>query len=153
MKDILKANGVDIFNYAQVEKIIIEGGRSKGVIVNGHRLEANVVLSNAGLRNTTDRLIGLEHFESKFVEEIKSVRLSTSSCQVYMGIKEGETLEDIGELFFTSKYPSYDADALCSFRPSSRTFSFYYPKTRPEKKSLCGGVINQCALFRLGKFE
>lgn len=132
MKLILKEHGVDIFNYAQVEKIIIENGRTKGVMVNGVRLEAPVVLSNAGLRNTTDHLIGLENFKPDFVDEIKSVRLSTSSCQVYMGIKKGEVLEDIGELFFTSKYPTYDSDALCSFHPSSRTFSFYYPKTRPD---------------------
>ncbi len=131
MKKILMENGVDLFNHAQVERILVKNGRVCGVRVNGHNLEAPIVLSNAGVKNTTDQLIGHEHFRSNFIEQIHSMKLSTSSCQVYMGLRSGESIEDIGELFFTSKHPEYDSNALCSFHPSSRTFSFYYPKTRP----------------------
>ena len=133
MKAILRQNGVELFNHALVEKIIVEGGRTGGVMVNGRRISAPVVLSNAGLRNTTDRLIGFEHFDAEFEDEVRSVRLSTSSCQVYIGIRAGESIEDIGELFFTSSHPTFDSDALVSFHPNSRTYSCYYPRTRPGK--------------------
>ncbi|NCN42404.1 NAD(P)/FAD-dependent oxidoreductase [bacterium] len=134
MKAILKENGAEVFNRSSVEKIIIENGETKGVIVNGKKVMAKAVLSNAGLKNTTNLLIGREHFDQEFNDKIDKVRLSSSSCQVYMGIKKGEVLEDIGELFFTSKYPEFDSEALTALRPTSRTFSFYYPKIRPEKE-------------------
>jgi all-trans-retinol 13,14-reductase len=127
----LKSNNVEIYNNALVEKVIIEKGRAKGVMVNGMQVRANAVLSNAGLRNTTDKLIGANHLSNDFLEEIRSVRLSSSSCQVYMGIKKGNSIPNIGELFFTSVYPEFDSDALVALRPTSRTFSFYYPKIRP----------------------
>lgn len=135
MKVILKESGADLFNNALVEKIIVREGKATGVVVNGRLIRAKSVLSNAGLKNTTDRLIGREHFDQEFSDKIDKVRLSSSSCQVYMGIKQGEVLEDIGELFFTSHYPEFDSDALTAFRPTSRTFSFYYPKIRPTKEA------------------
>ena len=135
MKTILKSNGAEVFNRASVEKIVIEDGEAKGVVVNGRTIKAKAVMSNAGLKNTTDKLIGREHFDKEFNDKIDKVRLSSSSCQVYMGIKKGEVLEDIGELFFTSQYPEFDSEALTALRPTSRTFSFYYPKIRPTKEA------------------
>lgn len=135
MKIILKQSGAELFNRANVEKIVIEGGEAKGVVVNGRTIRAKAVLSNAGLKNTTDLLIGREHFDQEFADKIEKVRLSSSSCQVYMGIKKGEVLEDIGELFFTSQCPEFDSEALTALRPTSRTFSFYYPKIRPTKEA------------------
>jgi len=148
MKSILKENGADLFNRAMVEKIIVENGQATGVIVNGRRINAKAVLSNAGLKNTTDRLIGREYFDAQFSAKIDKVRLSSSSCQVYMGIKKGEVLEDIGELFFTSQYPVFDSDALTALRPTSRTFSFYYPKIRPTKEERYAVVSSTNANFK-----
>ena len=34
-------------------------------------------------------------------------------------------------LLFTSTRPTFDSAALCDMQGESRTFSFYYPKTRP----------------------
>ena len=48
-----------------------------------------------------------------------------------MGIKEGESLPFVGDLYFTSIAEKFDSKALCSKDITSRTFSFYYPKTRP----------------------
>jgi phytoene dehydrogenase-like protein len=50
---------------------------------------------------------------------------------VYIGIKKGEKIENVGDLFFTSTKESFDTQALLSKQISSRTFSFYYPYTRP----------------------
>jgi hypothetical protein len=57
--------------------------------------------------------------------------MSNSSCQVYLGIREGEGIPDVGDLLFTSDNPSFDSEELCAMDTTSRTFSIYYPKTRP----------------------
>lgn len=147
MKKILQENGAEIYNKAQVEQILIENGQTRGVLVNGRRIEAKCVLSNAGLKNTTNVLIGQEHFPADFRKKIDDVRLSSSSCQVYMGLRKGESIPDIGELFFTSKYPEFDSDALTALRPSSRTFSFYYPKIRPDKEPMYAIVSSTNARY------
>jgi len=49
-----------------------------------------------------------------------------------MGVRDGESIPDIGDLLFTSTAPEFDADLLLSRDVTSRTFSVYYPKTRPD---------------------
>jgi hypothetical protein len=90
------------------------------------------VLSNANVRNTIEYLVGEDKFSDDFVAEAKAVRNNTSSCQVYMGIKKGETIPNIGDLVFTSKAPEYSIGELTSIKTSSHTFSVYYPETRPH---------------------
>src|SRR6185436_3413763 len=62
MKEELRRNQVDIRNYAQVERILIENGRATGVVVNGRRVRAKAIVSNANLRTTIRDLCGEEHF-------------------------------------------------------------------------------------------
>ena len=59
------------------------------------------------------------------------MRINSSSCQVYLGIRKGETLPRVGDLIFTSAAPRFSTDELTDFHTSSRTFSLYYPETRP----------------------
>ena len=52
-----------------------------------------------------------------------------------MALKEGEEIDESGgDLFFTSTAKEFRTDLLLSRDITSRTFSFYYPRTRPEKK-------------------
>ena len=60
------------------------------------------------------------------------MRVNNSSCQVYFGIRRGETIPDIGDLLFTSTAPEFSSDEMRRMDTHSRTFSVYYPKTRPE---------------------
>ncbi len=132
MKQELERNGVDVRKQAQVERVIVEAGRARGVIANGRRIESAVVLSNANLKTTIEQMVGSEHFSKPFYDAAQAVRLNNSSCQVYMGIKEGESLDYIGDLLFTSVDPEFDSDRLCAKDITSRTFSMYYPDTRPD---------------------
>jgi len=95
-------------------------------------VRCKAVLSNANVRNTIEYLVGEDKFAEEFVAEAKAVRNNTSSCQVYMGIKKGETIPNIGDLVFTSRAPEYSIDELTSINTSSHTFSVYYPETRPH---------------------
>ena len=131
MKKELEHNGVDLRKQAQVERIVVEGGRTRGVIVNGTRIDAGVVLSNANLKTTIEKLVGYENVSKEFAEEADAVRLNNSSCQVYMGIREGEKVDYVGDLLFTSVKEEFDSTALCAQDVTSRTFSMYYPGTRP----------------------
>jgi len=103
----------------------------RGVVINGREIGTRAVISNGSLVRTVRELVGLEHFAQPFVDGFGTVRLSNSSCQVYIGIKPGEKIEHIGDLLFTSTYPVFDAGALCSDKITSRTYSVYYPSLRP----------------------
>lgn len=131
MKACLEDNGVELRNHATVEKIEVEGRRATGVIVNGRRIRAKAVVSNSNLLGTMRHLVGDAHWDPEFLDEATRVRLNTSSCQVYLGLRRGETIPFSGELLFTSTAPRFDSDALVALVPTSRTFSFYYPDIRP----------------------
>ena len=132
MKEELLKNGVDIKLRSKVEKVLIEEGVVKGVELDGEVISSNAVLSNSNLKSTIFNMAGEANFKPEFIEKAQEVRLNTSSCQVYMGIKKGESIPDIGDLVFYSEAPSFSTDELMSLDTQSRTFSIYYPKTRPH---------------------
>lgn len=135
MREELERNGVDIRIRSQVEKILIEkeDGKptAKGVVVNGREISCDVILSNANLKTTILKLVGEENLDADYVAEAQAVRLNNSSCQVYIGLKPGEGFDNVGDLLFHSEHTGFDIDAMLSKDVSSRTFSFYYPETRP----------------------
>lgn len=77
-------------------------------------------------------MVGDEHFTKEFVSKTDKVRLNTSSCQVYMGLKPGESIPFIGDLIFTSDDSDFKTDLILSPKVGSQTFSVYYPETRPH---------------------
>lgn len=133
MKDELLKNNVDIKMQAKVEKILTKNGIASGVVLEGKAVKAKTVLSNGNIKSTILHLVGEEKFRPEFIKKTKAVRLNTSSCQVYMGLKEGVRIPHIGDLIFTSTHPTYDPERLLDLKVSSRTFSIYYPEeTRPH---------------------
>ena len=132
MADELVNNGVTICKNSKVDRIVIEAGKVRGVLVGDRFIEADSVVSNSGILNTIYDLAGKEAFPAEFLEKVKTVRVNTSSCQVYIGIKKEETIADIGVLLFVSTAEKFSSDELLNMHTKSRTFSLYYPKTRPE---------------------
>lgn len=154
LRQELVKNGVHIATSAPAEKILVEGGRVTGVRVAkepltftspelgrpavlsplaGKTIRVKAVLSNGNLKGTIFGMVGREFFPHDFIEEAEAVRLNNSSTQVYMSLKDGETFdEDVcGDLLFTSTAPAFRTDLLLSRHITSRTYSFYYPRTRP----------------------
>jgi hypothetical protein len=76
-------------------------------------------------------LVGREHVPADYAAQVERVRLNNSSCQVYLGLAAGTSIPFVGDLLFSSTRARFDSPALCDFHGESRTFSFYYPKTRP----------------------
>ena len=135
MKKELVANGVDVRIRADVEKIHVDGRRVKAVTVNGRTIKTRSIVSNANLKSTIFNMIGREHFDPDFVDQAEAVRLNNSSTQVYMALNPGEMIdESCGDLLFSSTAPSFQTEMLLSRDVTSRTYSFYYPRTRPDRE-------------------
>ena len=132
----LRKNGVEVRKKVMVDRILVEerDGRkvAAGIVAsNGRVIRAKAILSNANLKNTIFRLAGETNFPADYVAAAQAVRINSSSCQVYLGIRKGETIPHIGDLVFTSENPHFTSEELTDFHTTSRTFSVYYPDTRP----------------------
>ncbi|MEX2175291.1 MAG: NAD(P)/FAD-dependent oxidoreductase [Pirellulaceae bacterium] len=135
--DLVKS-GVDVRIKCDAQRIHVEQGRVTGVTINGRRIKCRAVVSNANLKHTVFGLVGPEHLDPQFVEDARAVRLNNSSTQVYIALKPDERIdESMGDLFFTSTAPLFRTDLLLSRQVTSRTYSFYYPRTRPHARPRC----------------
>jgi len=135
MEQEIRRNGVDVRIRCEVDRIHVAGRRVEAVDVNGRRIRARAVVSNANLKGTIFRMVGEEHLDPDFAEQARAVRLNNSSTQVYMALRPGETVDEeaCGDLLFSSTAPAFRTDLLLSRDVTSRTYSFYYPKTRPGR--------------------
>jgi phytoene dehydrogenase-like protein len=131
----MRQNGVDVRIRCDVQKIHVEGRRVTAVTVAGRTIKTRAVISNANVASTIFRLVGPGHFSADFVDQVRAVRLNNSSTQVYMALKPGEHIDEqaCGDLLFSSTAPVFRTDLLLSRKITSRTYSFYYPKTRPGR--------------------
>jgi phytoene dehydrogenase-like protein len=129
----LEANGVTIRKGVRVERIVVDRGKVRGVEAGGRFIGAGCVVSNAGITNTIDELAGRESFSEEFLSRFDRVQVNNSSCQVYFGIRKGEEIPDVGDLLFTSTAPEFSSEEMRRMDTRSRTFSVYYPKTRPQR--------------------
>ncbi len=131
----LDANGVTICTRSKAVRVVIEKGRVRGVMVESpgkeRFIEARCVISNSGILNTIHDLAGVDAFPEEYLSQVKTVRVNNSSCQVYIGIRKGEKIDDVGDLLFTSRAEQFDASELLDMHTRSKTFSLYYPRTRP----------------------
>ncbi|MDW7772349.1 MAG: NAD(P)/FAD-dependent oxidoreductase [Desulfobulbaceae bacterium] len=132
MAEELEKNGVTICTGARVDRIIVEKGKVCGVAVGDRVISANSVVSNSGITNTVNNLVGRSAFPQGFLEQFDRVQVNNSSCQVYFGVRPGESFADVGDLLFTSTAEEFSSDEMLDMKTKSRTFSVYYPKTRPE---------------------
>lgn len=138
MKAELEGNGVDVRICCDARKIHVERGRVTAVTVNNRTVGARAVVSNANLRATVLNLVGPENLDPKFVEDLLAVRLNNSSTQVYIALKPEERVdESTGDLLFSSTAEHFRTDLLLSRDVTSRTYSFYYPRTRPQGRPRC----------------
>ncbi len=143
MQQELSRNGVDYRIKCDVQKIMVGRDGVEGVVVNGKTIRAKAVVSNSNLRSTIFQLVGVDKFDPKFIHDAQAVRLNNSSTQVYMALKPGETIdESTGDLLFCSTSPLFRTEALLSRNITSRTFSFYYPRTRPDAKNQRFAVVS-----------
>lgn len=148
MQAELVRNGVDARVRSDVSKILVGQHGVEGVVVNDRLIRCGTVVSNSNLNATIFALVGQENFDPRFVEQARQVRLNNSSTQVYMALREGEEIdESTGDLLFSSTASLFRTELLLSRNITSRTFSFYYPRTRPQGKRRYAVVSSTNARF------
>jgi len=88
--------GGEVFTYARVKRILVEQGKVCGVeMQDGHRIDCDCVVSDAGVHNTFRRLLASEPVEQAGYHRLLStVRPSVAHLGVYIGLKA--TAEELG---------------------------------------------------------
>ena len=133
MHDELKRNNVDVRIKCGAKKINTRRGAVESVEVNDRTIRCRSVVSNANLLTTIFKMVGEEVFDKDYIDEARNVRLNNSSTQVYMALAENDSIDPAtGDLLFSSTADRFETDLLLSRDITSRTFSFYYPGTRPH---------------------
>lgn len=72
----LEKYGVEVHFGAPVESIVVEDGRAVGVHVGGEEYRADMIVSNAGIKETVADLVGAEHFAADYVEYVNGLEIS-----------------------------------------------------------------------------
>lgn len=107
----IQAAGGEVFTYAKVETILVEGGRVSGVeMKDGNRIKCACVISSAGVDNTFNHLLPRDVVErSGYRRRMQEVQPSVAHLGVYIGLQG--TAEELGlprTNFWI--YPSNDYD-------------------------------------------
>ncbi len=78
-------------------------------------------------------LVGSQHWDPDFLAQARAVRLNHSSAQVYMALRPEEPVDEAacGDLLLSSTAPRFSTDMMLSRSVTSRSYSFYYPRTQP----------------------
>jgi all-trans-retinol 13,14-reductase len=116
----IQAAGGEVFTYARVQRILVEGGRTRGVqMEDGTRIDCGCVISSAGVFNTFERLLAPEVVRRAGYDKLlPTVRHSAAHLGVYIGLKG--TAEEFGlpkTNFWVYPHNDYDA-ATAAFMDS-----------------------------------
>ncbi|HEX9918321.1 MAG TPA: NAD(P)/FAD-dependent oxidoreductase, partial [Pyrinomonadaceae bacterium] len=85
--DAAREAGAEIRTEAAVEKIVLKGGRARGVVLkNGDEIGADVVSSSVDPRLTFMRMVGREHLPDEFAEDIDRYKFRGSSGKVNLAL-------------------------------------------------------------------
>jgi phytoene dehydrogenase-like protein len=79
--------GAVIRTNARVERIRVEGGRARSVVLeSGEEVTAPTIVSGADLRVTFQGLVGLEHLPSEFAEMVRHFRFRGATAKVNLAL-------------------------------------------------------------------
>ena len=107
-------------------------GPRAGVVVRGREITAKAVISNAA--SPTPLTTWSAEPSSPLIFLAVSTRSgsTTPAARSISACRKGESIPDIGDLLFTSTAEEFSSEEMLSMDTKSRTFSLYYPRTRPE---------------------
>ena len=88
LEDVFKQLGGVVETDTEVERIVVENRRAKGVIANGQFYEADGVISNADLAHTYGELINSEHRRKWSDKKLRKTQYSMSAFLLYLGVRK-----------------------------------------------------------------
>ncbi len=75
-----------------VKKIVIENSQSQGVYLsNDEFISSKLVISNAGIKETVNDLVGRKYFDNDYVERINNLNYSISALTLKVALKKAIT--------------------------------------------------------------
>ncbi len=73
----IKTDGGKVFLHTAIKQIAVENGEAKGIILeDGQKVEADIVISNAGNRPTVDFLVGRGHYRPEVLTRLDKYQYS-----------------------------------------------------------------------------
>ena len=100
MVSLAKEKGVKIYLNSNVEEILIENRKAKGVISNGEKITSDYVVSNMDVFFTYEKL--LKSF--KMPKRVNKSERSSSALIFYWGIKKSFDRLDLHNILFSDDY-------------------------------------------------
>jgi len=79
--------GGELVTNARVSNILVDGGKAIGVVSNNQEYHADIILSNASIKNTV-HLAGESNFEKDYKERVKNLKPSYSSITFKAALKK-----------------------------------------------------------------
>jgi phytoene desaturase len=97
---LAKELGVQFAYGKRVERIVVEGGRATGVMVQGNKRDAALIVSNMDIVPTYRKLLP----DQKAPQKVLNHERSSSALIFYWGIKETFDELDLHNIFFSQDY-------------------------------------------------
>ncbi len=80
----IKKYGGDVRYKSPVDRIIVTKNKINGVIVNGQSIKADIVISNADIKQTINNMVGEQYFPQNYVKRLNKMQQSLSIFVVYI---------------------------------------------------------------------
>jgi len=87
MGELFRDLGGTVHTDHEVERIVVEGGRARGVVARGRRFEADLVVSNADPGHTYGALVSPESRKRWTDRKVDGLDYSMSCFLLYLGVK------------------------------------------------------------------
>jgi len=120
-----RSRGAEIRTGAPVARVIVEGGRARGVILeDGERIAADLVVSGADPKRTFLKMMDRADLPGEFVHAIERIRMTGNSAKVNLALSElpdfsalrGDGPHLRGDIHILGDSPDYLERAFDDFR-------------------------------------
>jgi len=139
----VRLHGGDVKMSTRVKRIVVEGGRVRGIETAEGLIEAPIVISNAGLQPTVLKLVGEEHFEESYARYVRELVPSLSLIGYRYFLRRPVTDAPFGVIFSNQSPWSEERFERACRGAASREGVIYYevpsnydPGAAPEGKQI-----------------
>lgn len=136
--DGIRKNGGSVKTENIVNEIIIEDNNVKGVKLDtGDFISSKIVISNAGIKETVNTLVGRKYFDKNFLKEVDNLKYSVSALTFKIALKKPLSPYKI-VVSFTSEDPEEKFNSILKGKvPEEIDFfipipSNYHPSMAPK---------------------
>jgi phytoene dehydrogenase-like protein len=115
LADTIEAHGGTVHLRRGVERILVENGEARGVRLEAkagappREVRARAVLSNADLKMTLERLVGLEHLPASWVTRTRDFKMAAALFMTFLGVRGDMRKRGMGTTNYW-QFDSYDTE-------------------------------------------